>query len=124
MPTPNRPSLSSLQEQLRRRLSELRAEVDARDPPASDVEDAGHEVRDRKDEANELSFAETEAAELGRDLDELEQVLGALRRIEAGTYGACTDCGEAIPLERLRVQPAAERCAACQTAREGRQRTR
>jgi len=42
----------------------------------------------------------------------------ALQRLDAGVYGDCVDCGQPIALERLRVQPAAERCAACQAARE------
>jgi DnaK suppressor protein len=39
-----------------------------------------------------------------------------------GLYGLCMDCGEEIPLERLFAQPAAIRCAACQTNAEGHRR--
>jgi len=45
----------------------------------------------------------------------MSQVEAALRRLDAGTYGDCAGCGEPIPLQRLLVQPAAERCAACQS---------
>ncbi len=37
-------------------------------------------------------------------------VLGALSRIEKGTYGVCEVCGEAIEEERLEAEPAAKTC--------------
>jgi len=52
------------------------------------------------------------------DIDELAQVESALRRLDAGTYGNCADCSNPIPLQRLRVQPAAQRCAGCQLVAE------
>ena len=36
----------------------------------------------------------------------------AMERIEAGTYGTCTACGNGIPFERLFVFPEAPECAA------------
>ena len=38
----------------------------------------------------------------------------ALKRIDAGAYGACMDCGTEIPLERLQASPASLRCITCQ----------
>ena len=35
-------------------------------------------------------------------------VTRALHRIETGTYGTCPQCKEAIPMERLTANPAAE----------------
>lgn len=43
----------------------------------------------------------------------LREVQGALWRMEEGTYGRCTRCGGAIPLERLEILPQAARCAEC-----------
>ncbi len=37
----------------------------------------------------------------------------ALRRIEDGTYGRCTECGEGIPLARLQVFPETATCMEC-----------
>ncbi len=37
----------------------------------------------------------------------------ALRRIEDGTYGRCTECGEGIPLARLEVFPETATCMEC-----------
>lgn len=57
--------------------------------------------------------------ELEFALDEHEQAaVGmidlALKRIDAGSYGDCMDCGKAIPLPRLEASPQALRCIACQ----------
>ncbi len=55
---------------------------------------------------------------LTRNLREREDVkLGglqqALQRIEDGTYGRCTECGEGIPLARLHVFPETATCVEC-----------
>lgn len=44
---------------------------------------------------------------------ELVQVLDALSRIDAGTYGYCHGCQQPIGYERLSVMPEARDCAAC-----------
>jgi DnaK suppressor protein len=44
---------------------------------------------------------------------EATQVVDALRRLEAGTYGVCVTCGKQIPVERLEVRPYADRCVPC-----------
>jgi len=48
----------------------------------------------------------------------LRRVLAALRRIEAGEFGYCVACGEAIDPRRLEVDPAAPRCVRCAEAAE------
>ena len=57
------------------------------------------------------------AAEQGENLslaaalrDQLEDVEGALQRIEAGTYGTCQECGEQISEVRLEAMPATPFC--------------
>jgi DnaK suppressor protein len=37
--------------------------------------------------------------------DQLRQVDEAIARIDAGTYGTCSVCGKAIPVERLEALP-------------------
>ncbi|OGU30510.1 MAG: hypothetical protein A2X67_06915 [Ignavibacteria bacterium GWA2_55_11] len=37
----------------------------------------------------------------------------ALKRIETGTYGFCTDCGKLIEKERLEAVPHAQQCVQC-----------
>jgi len=48
-----------------------------------------------------------------REQAQLEKVVAALRRMEEGTYGTCTCCGGAIPVERLLVFPETLACASC-----------
>jgi DnaK suppressor protein len=48
-----------------------------------------------------------------RERVQLRQVVDALRRIEEGSYGACSSCGGSIPFERLLVFPEALSCTAC-----------
>ena len=61
---------------------------------------------------------EAENAEVLERLDEAErqevdEIRGALSRIEAGTYGRCTSCGGAISGKRLEALPTTRTCIAC-----------
>lgn len=38
----------------------------------------------------------------------------ALKRMSEGTYGVCANCGNPIPLGRLRIAPTAVHCAPCE----------
>jgi DnaK suppressor protein len=42
----------------------------------------------------------------------LADVDAAVARLDAGTYGRCEVCGEAVPAGRLEIRPAARRCVA------------
>jgi DnaK suppressor protein len=37
----------------------------------------------------------------------------ALARLDAGSYGVCEVCGQAIPVERMQARPAARSCVGC-----------
>ena len=72
---------------------------------------------DRESELEEAAQGERTARVLDR-LDargkaELEQIDQALAQIEAGEYGRCVSCGEAIALARLEALPAARQCHDC-----------
>lgn len=43
----------------------------------------------------------------------LEQIEGALERIEEGLYGICTECETKIPKARLQVLPHTPHCVKC-----------
>ncbi len=63
--------------------------------------------------------------ELGYTLEEnsehvLAEIDAALRRIDDGAYGTCTNCGTTIPPERLEARPWATLCIDCKRLREGR----
>ena len=68
---------------------------------------------------------ETYDRELDYTLEEnsghvLAEIDAALKRIEEGTYGVCTNCGKEIPVERLEALPWATLCIDCQRGLEGR----
>ncbi len=54
------------------------------------------------------------ASREGKFLNYLED---ALKRIEKGSYGFCTDCGKLIEKERLEAVPHAQLCIRCKTKR-------
>ena len=61
------------------------------------------------------SVVERELAEAGaaRARGAIADIEHALDRLDAGSYGACEECGAPIPLERLEAIPAARFCVAC-----------
>ena len=61
---------------------------------------------------------EIEMALADRELAEAGHLADALRRLHRPGYGQCADCGEAIPFDRLKAEPWAQRCTGCESARE------
>lgn len=55
-----------------------------------------------------------DATLLERELAELRELESAAGRLHTPEYGVCADCGGDIPYARLKANPAAERCLACQ----------
>jgi RNA polymerase-binding protein DksA len=97
-------------------LSELREDVervrrDRHEELAGTATDAG-------DESVATLIADLDHAEIGRDLSELRELEAARTRLADGRYGVCDDCGGDIGYERLKANPAAVRCIACQTRHE------
>lgn len=112
--------LKAFEHRLIAREAQLRREIES---ASQDVESDFERASEREvgDDAAKYAAHEglsVERAEIGRDQTELREVQAALRRLSAGTYGLCVACDAPIPVERLQAQPAALRCAACQTAFE------
>jgi DnaK suppressor protein len=72
---------------------------------------------DELDTARALSDVETHASLIERAEERLRAMDSALRLLERGRYGVCTECGDDIPLERLKVLPFAAYCVDCQRKR-------
>ncbi|MCA3236978.1 MAG: TraR/DksA family transcriptional regulator [Curvibacter sp.] len=53
-----------------------------------------------------------------RESAELDAIEAALRRIEQGSYGVCTECGADIPAARLHAAPETLHCIRCQEMTE------
>ena len=43
----------------------------------------------------------------------LREISAARRRLREGTFGSCTGCAEAIPVERLEIRPWSATCISC-----------
>ena len=44
---------------------------------------------------------------------QISRIHAALARIDDGSFGVCTDCGEDIPPKRLALDPATALCVSC-----------
>jgi DnaK suppressor protein len=55
---------------------------------------------------------------LGSEENALDQIDGALKRIEDGSFGLCEECGMKIPKSRLEAIPYAALCVRCTSQRE------
>ncbi len=64
----------------------------------------------------ELDFAFSDRDTLA--MGEASLALTRLRNPDGGHYGECDDCGADIPFDRLKAEPWALRCVACQQAHE------
>lgn len=68
---------------------------------------------DSAEQATQLENMEVLDALVREGEEELALIKAALQRIDAGTYGACTACGESISSERLEVRPYSDECISC-----------
>ena len=104
--------LEMRQRQLSRQLEvhqEGRTRIEhARDVLAQDYDDAPQRAMDR----------EVDMALSDIDSQELAGISRALQRVHDDDYGLCTSCGGEIPFDRLKVEPHALRCVACESRRE------
>jgi DnaK suppressor protein len=71
---------------------------------------------DEMDVARSMSEVETHARLMERAEIRLREIDAALDRLEAGDYGICANCGDEIPLARLKIVPFADYCVDCQSA--------
>lgn len=60
-------------------------------------------------ERREIGFATRELL-----VGKVNRIVAALERLDAGEYGMCVECGEAIAPARLQVLPEVQTCVRCQ----------
>ena len=115
----NEAQLSTLQQRLAERESDLQARVRAAKEAAAERPSAqGSQVEDLGEEGEQRFRSGIEHVELIRDQEELALITEARERMATGRYGECVDCGQPISFERLAAQPTAKRCIADQEAWE------
>jgi len=76
------------------------------------------DLRSKPDPDSEERAGERENDEVLEGLDdmslaEVRQIRDALKRIEDGRYGVCSNCGRAISAARLAAVPSADTCVTC-----------
>jgi len=100
-------SLLDEREQLRSQVTELEAEADVKN-----WRDGGFD--DDPADSGSASFERETAQSLSNHARALlQQIEDALRRIDAGTYGDCAQCGQPIQKARLDALPASTLCMDC-----------
>lgn len=111
---------SALEEKLKQRRDELRAEIAGQLKNQDDPRLVGlrNRMEDTDDWAAADAMAAMDIASVSRVLAILADVETALGRLAEGSYGECVDCGADIPYARLSAYPAAKRCVGCQEIAE------
>ena len=103
--------LHGIKEKLLDRKKELEGQLEdlygQKKVSTGDVKDSGDEAQSSILETLNISLQD---AEIG----EYNMILQALRKINEGAYGICSDCGQPISEKRLISYPNASRCLACQ----------
>ena len=76
---------------------------------------------DSKEMAKELEDSEVVDALGNEARAEIAKISAALLRLDSSRYGFCSDCGEAIEADRIKVYPYADECIDCARFEERRQ---
>ena len=80
------------------------------------------DVRDDLEVSDADIQADLDLALLQMRAETLVRIDEAIGRLDAGKFGSCCECAGEIPERRLRAQPFAVRCLACEERRERRGR--
>jgi RNA polymerase-binding protein DksA len=98
-------------------LEEVRDELE-RSENQQYVELLGRTPGDSADESVADALADLSLGVIDRHIRELRDIEATRARVREGRFGRCTDCGDDIGFERLRVYPTAKRCVRCQGQHE------
>jgi DnaK suppressor protein len=102
------PGMGGFQEILEQKQTELVQVLRNRDGIA--IEKSAEQM----DEIQYASERDLAIQNVDRETTLLREVKSALRRIQDGSFGACTECEWAISPKRLAAVPWASRCIQCQ----------
>lgn len=115
---PKEVSISSRElDAIRKRLSEQRQDVveamrrNRAPEVTSDTGDEADQAQAAMDRDLQFELSDTER-------NTLDQIEGAIRKIDKGTYGACEQCRQPIETLRIKALPFARYCIRCQSGSE------
>ena len=103
--------LEQMRKRLRKQQKVLKEQVEVKSQQAKPSQLANP---DRADMAYDYAYRSRRLSLLEQLEDQLAEVNKALKRIDEGTYGICTNCGKNILPERLEALSSAELCIDCQ----------
>lgn len=103
---------------LARRREELQARIAERRTALERAMPANESPGDEADLAFERSHAGVDRELIDRHLIEIGEIEQMRMRVADGSFGICSDCGDAIGWKRLKANPVARRCADCQALHE------
>lgn len=118
--SPSKPEASMSKSELtaiRRMLEERRdriLETMKKNQDMAGIQDVGDEA----DQAGQSIEKEILFELSDNERTQLDQVEGALRKMDKGTYGLCESCQKPIPKLRIKAVPFARYCLACQSSAE------
>lgn len=102
---------------IRKRLAEQRQDVveamrrNRAPEVTSDTGDEADQAQAAMDRDLQFELSDTER-------NTLDQIEGAIRKIDKGTYGACEQCRQPIETLRIKALPFARYCIRCQSGSE------
>jgi len=68
---------------------------------------SGEEIQVETWEGHRLPTQDTD------DARAMDEIIDALRRVDAGAYGRCVVCGDAVGFQRLQESPTTRMCEVC-----------
>jgi len=104
----------------RKELQESIAGLTEAHPTPVGAIEAGEGPQDFEEIAVDFLETQQEQSLLVNEQALLAEVESALKRIDQGTYGKCTNCGQPIPEKRLEALPWASRDVKCEEQLEQR----
>lgn len=106
-------------DELRQELLDKKSELTARLERISLNLQRGYNA-DSKEMAKELEDSEVVDALGNEARGEIAKITAALTRMDEGSFGFCTECGEPIDAKRVKAYPYADECIDC--AKDGERR--
>jgi RNA polymerase-binding transcription factor DksA len=108
----NAKDLAEYQNRLTALLGALTGDIDKLEQEA--LGDRTASLEPNAEGGTDSYFLEFSLELLERDESTVREIIQALERIQAGTYGMCESCGNSILKERLKLVPHARNCIECQ----------
>jgi RNA polymerase-binding protein DksA len=103
--------LATIKQTLEEQRQNLEAFVDKKQNSQHEMEISNPDQAERAMESRDKNRETLLINHVEHQLEELNQ---ALDRLDMGTYGICTSCGENIQAARLDIMPSAALCIECQ----------